>query len=508
MRQIRRRARKLRRKLPSALHLGPTRAQDVRSLFLRGFGFTGLVAFRSLRRQVLGLFGSQGIVPLQERLSFIRQNTGRERYVRFPSFLWFGASDRALMRWCRVGEGVSIMLLGGIAPRLSSLAVTSTYLSFVSVGHPFLSYQWDALLVETGILATLSAPGGLRLDRSRPPPSWATVLMFRWLGARLHFESGIAKLQSKDEAWRKLTAVEYHHETQPLPVPLSWQARQLPANVNKAATLWVLIAENVIPPLLLLPSHVRRFAFWNLTALQAAISATGNFGFFNLLSQVILLWSLDDRALARLRRQHRPRPSETRAPLWRDLLELPFLVPLAASSIDELVSRFRFHETPRPLRRIVELPRSLHAVSPYGLFAVMTTTRPEINVEGSNDGETWVEYGFRYKVGGPDARPRYTGFHMPRLDWQMWFAALGSIPAGWLQVFLARLLQGSPEVLALLATNPFPGAPPKYVRAKLYLYSMTDRARRRETGKLWERESLGPLFTLQREDRAGRPAPR
>ncbi len=560
MHQIRKRTRRLRRRV-RRLHFGPPPAQDVRRLFLRGFGFTGLVAFRSLRRQVLGLFGAQGIVPLEERLKYLRENLGRDRYLRFPSVLWFGASDRALLRWCRIGEGASALLLAGIAPRVSSVMVTSTYLSFVSVGHPFLSYQWDALLVETGVLASLTAPGGLRPGRGRHPPSWATVLMFRWLGCRLHFESGIAKLQSKDEAWRKLTAVEYHHETQPLPSPLSWYARQLPGNVNKAATLWVLVAENIVPPLLLLPSYARRFAFWNLTALQAAITATGNFGFFNLLSQVILLWGLDDGALARMlpgarsahvptrhregravrrrghrhparrrvgwlpvpgrpaageraRRGHRRRISKlrggeaglarstlTRAEWVRQLLELPLLIPLAASSIDEVISRFRYHRAPRPLRPFIELPRSLHAVSPYGLFAVMTTTRPEINIEGSVDGETWVEYGFKYKVGGRGLPARYTGFHMPRLDWQMWFAALEGVP-GWLPIFLSRIIQGSPEVLALLGTNPFPGTPPRYIRATYYLYSMTDRAKRKETGQYWERELLGRLVTLHRQDAA------
>ncbi|MGA9523301.1 MAG: lipase maturation factor family protein [Myxococcaceae bacterium] len=503
MRQIRRRVRKLRRRV-RRVHLGPPRAQEVRWLFLRGFGLTGLVAFRSLRRQVLGLFGSKGIVPVEERLTFLRENLDRRRYLRFPSVLWFGASDRALMRWCRVGEGASALLLAGIAPRLSSFVVTSSYVSFLSVGHPFLSYQWDALLVETGVLATLAAPGGLRPGRGRHPPSWTTVLMFRWLGCRLHFESGVAKLQSKDEAWRKLTAVEYHHETQPLPTPLSWYARQLPKSVNKAATLWVLVVENLMPPLLLLPSHARRFAFWNLTALQAAISATGNFGFFNLLSQVILLWGLDDRALARMlpgKRRGLARSALTRAELLRQLFELPLLIPLAASSIDELVSRFRFYESPRPLRPFIEIPRSLHAVSPYGLFAVMTTTRPEINVEGSVDGETWVEYGFKYKVGDRSLLPRYTGFHMPRVDWQMWFAALGAVPA-WLPVFLSRILEGSPEVISLLGTNPFPGAPPKYIRATLYLYSMTDRTKHRETGHFWERQSLGQLVLLRRRENA------
>lgn len=461
-----------------------------RWLFLRGLGVTWLVAFTSLRRQVLGLYGSRGLTPLARRLERMKQHTKPgERAATFPSLFWLDASDRTLVAACRAGQLLAALLTLGIAPRLTSLLLWGNYLSFVTVGPPFLNYQWDALVLEAGLPAALVAPGGLRPGLGRRAPSWAAVAVMRWLVFRLHFESGIAKLQSKDETWRSLTALRFHHQTQPLPTPLGWYAHHLPDKVQKATTAATLVSELALPPLALLPGHFRRAAAAGFIGLQGAIAASGNYGFFNLLSTVLCAWLLDDPLLAKLPFVRRPGRA-ARAPRWQSALEGALLLPLLVSSLDELVSRFRPHRLPGALRPMVQWPRRLHAISPYGLFSVMTTSRPEVTIEGSWDGNAWTEIDFRYKPGAPGRRPRFVAPHMPRLDWQMWFLALGNV-GEWFGVFLERLLEGAPEVYALLAPTPFRERPPKYVRAVLYEYRMTSREERRKTGAWWSRERQG-----------------
>jgi hypothetical protein len=134
----------------------------------------------------------------------------------------------------------------------------------------------------------------------------------------------------------------------------------------------------------------------------------------------------------------------------------------------------------------------LRTFNSYGLFAVMTTTRPEIIIEGSDDGVHWLPYEFKYKPGDVRRRPRFVEPHQPRLDWQMWFAALSDYRRNpWLVNFCVRLLQGSPSVLALLEHNPFPNVPPRFIRAVEYDYHFTDFAARRKTGAWWRRQRVG-----------------
>jgi hypothetical protein len=427
---------------------------------------------------------------VHEFLDRVRAHTGRDRYRLLPSLLWLDASDRALLRLCTLGESCATLLLAGIAPRLTLAALWALYLSFVSVGREFLGYQWDVLLLETGLHAALVAPPGLRPRLAAEQPPWPAVLLLRALLFRLHFGSGMAKLQSHDPTWRSCTACMYHYETQPLPTPIGWYAHQLPRNVQRLSTLLTLIIECGVPFLVFAPRRPRRLAFAVLTGLQTLIAATGNYAFFNLLTVALGLWLLDDEALPR---RWRPRrlPPPRRARWWRQLATLAAGLPVAALAGVALLARLRpWRRLPRALLRLHQWTAPFHSVNSYGLFAVMTRERPEIVVEGSDDGVTWREYELRYKPGATSRRPRFVAPHQPRLDWQLWFAALVAPPA-WFEAFVARLLEGSPEVLKLLASNPFPDRPPRFVRALLYDYKVTDRDTRKRTGAWWRRELLG-----------------
>jgi hypothetical protein len=484
--------------------------RGVRWLFLRAVGVVYLIAFTSLRRQVLGLYGSRGISPIAARLKYLEPLLGEERHRAVPSLFWLGASDESLVRACQLGQALSVALICNVAPRAALVSLWALYLSFVSAGNEFLSFQWDALLLETSVHAWLVTPRGLRPKLGREEPIGLAVLAMRWLAFRLQYESGIAKLRSGDPTWKDRTALAYHFETQPLPTPLGWYAHHLPRNVQRLATRLTLFTENVVPFLAFAPRRPRHVGFGLLSGLQLAIAATGNYAFFNLLTVILNLWLLDDSAMGQ---RFVPR-SENRARrasgIKRVAVDVAACALLAATSSAHLARYGRPEPRPALLRALSPLQPS-RSINTYGLFSVMTTERPEIAIEGSNDKIAWHEYGFRYKPTDPLQKPRWVAPHQPRLDWQMWFAALGP-PPPWFELLLVRLLEGSPEVLALFGHCPFPDRPPRFVRALLYDYKFTDLETRRTTGAWWRRELVGlyfPAVSLSSnvEETARAPAP-
>lgn len=466
-----------------------------RRVFLGGIALTYLVAFGSLARQVLGLFGSDGLVPLAERMQLLRERvTGWER-LELPTLLWFGASDVALRALCWAGLTAAALALLGFMPRLLLGLCWVLYLAFASVGSPFLDFQWDALLLEAGLLALLYAPGGVRpFGRDEVPPSD----LARWLVYLLLFKlmvlSGAVKLTSGDDSWRDGTALAFHYWTQPLPHRLSVYAAEAPAWFQRASVLVMFVIELGLPWLLLVPiwrRHLRQIVAAGVWLLMLAIFATGNYGFFNLLTAVLALPLLDDRAWRTLLRSAslQQEPGLV-APRWRTPVLAVLGTPLAAVSLAQILVGLGWLErTPAPVRALAEALAPLRSVNSYGLFRVMTKERFEVQIEGSADGTTWLSYDFRYKPGDAARPPIFAGLHMPRLDWQMWFVAFehGSARRSrWVADLLDRLATGSPRVLALLAEPPFPEGPPRFVRATVAPYRFASRAERGR-GEWWRR---------------------
>lgn len=469
-----------------------------RWVFLRGLGAVYFCAFASLWPQILGLIGSRGILPARDFLGAVAAQAGPGRFWLVPTLAWLDPSDHALRLLCAAGMLLSLLLTLGILPVPALVGLWLLYLSLVNIGQDFLGFQWDTLLLETGFLAIFFAPGRV-LPRfaSETPPSRLALWLLRWLLFRLMFGSGVVKLASGDPTWHGLTAMAFHYETQPLPTPLAWLLHLLPLPWQKFSTLAVLVVELAAPLLIFGPRCLRLAGAGLLAGLQALILLTGNFAFFNYLTLALCVLLLDDAALRRLvpaRLRHRlpqepeARPAPPRARRW-------VLVPVAllfALSLSQLAGQF---DMPGLLQPLVAWQEPLHLVNPYGLFAVMTTSHPVIAVEGSDDGRTWQEYGFRDQPQDVNQMPRWVAPFQPRLDWQLWFAALGSADnAPWFRAFLVRLLQGSPDVLGLLQTNPFPHAPPRFVRATLYDYRFTDARAKRMTGAWWQRRPLGFYF--------------
>jgi hypothetical protein len=398
------------------------------------------------------------------------------------------------------------------------------YLSLSVVCEIFLSYQWDALLLETGFLAIFFAPFQLvpRLSRERQP-SRLMLWMLRWLLFRLMFSSGVVKLASGDLTWHNLTALTVHYETQPLPTWIGWYAHQLPGWFQRFSCGAMFAIELALPFLILAPRRLRFVACGSFVMLMALISVTGNYCFFNWLTIALCVLLLDDAAIlswcrgASVKRRASDavttalhRSAATTVWLrWRFWAIAPVAAAILLVTIVQQfrVSRIRVRWPAPVLRAYMHTYQSIapfRSVNTYGLFAVMTTSRAEIVIEGSDDGLTWKTYEFKYKPGELTRRPRFVAPHQPRVDWQMWFAALGSYQGNpWFINFCVRLLQGQPEVLALLRTNPFPGTPPRYIRAMMYDYSFTDLATRWATGAWWRRELRGlycPVLSLRESE--------
>jgi lipase maturation factor 1 len=464
------------------------------ALFLRLLGLCYLVAFVSLWTQVEGLVGSDGVLPVGQFLEWVQSQVGVSRYWLVPTLSWFSPGDAFLHVQCALGTAAALFLLAGLVPAWSAAAAWLLYLSLSVAGQTFLEFQWDILLTEAGLLAVfLAAPSRLRVGSGLSAPRLARFLLV-WLLFRLMLSSGAVKLGSGDAAWRNLTALRVHYETQPLPAWTAWFMHQLPASFHAVSSVFLFFVELLVPFLFFAPRRLRHFGAALTILLQLLVAATGNYAFFNLLTIALAVLLLDDGVFPKRWRAAASASAVSPAKgVWPRWVLVPVAaVWLAASAVPFALSLGLRGAIPGPLVAVYRLVAPFRSANGYGLFAVMTTERPEIVLEGSDDGETWRPYEFRWKPGDPLRRPRFVAPHQPRLDWQMWFAALGNYRANpWLVSTMARLREGSPEVLGLLAANPFPERPPRYVRAVLYDYNFTNAEERRRTGAWWKREGRG-----------------
>ena len=459
-------------------------------------GVIYLIAFGSLWVQVEGLLGSHGILPVKDFLGAIQKQIGAgERYWLIPSLLWFNASDIALHLLCAGGVFFSLLLILGIAPAAVLFLLWTFYLSLSAVAQDFLGFQWDALLLEAGFLTIFLAPLSLRPLKSadEPPPSRIILWLLRWLLFRLIFSSGVVKLASHDPMWASLTALTVHYQTQPLPTWIGWYAHQLPVWFQKFSCGVMFAVELGIPFLIFGNRRMRLIAAALIAAFQGLIMATGNYCFFNLLTIGLALLLVEDNGWPRRLRRRFSEEGHVRKRGSSRWITLPLAgVILLVSSVQMLGIFRRDLPTPAGFAEVSNLLAPFRSINSYGLFAVMTASRPEIVIEGSQDGITWVPYEFRWKPGDLKKPPGFIEPHQPRLDWQLWFAALSSpVDNPWFLNLCVRLLQGSPQVVALLKDNPFPEKPPRAVRAVLYDYRFTDFVTRRATGQWWRREYKG-----------------
>jgi hypothetical protein len=450
---------------------------EMRSTFLRGLAVIYLIAFASILPQIDGLIGSNGILPAHDYLQSLRSDYGAAAYALFPTLAWISSSNVFLHGLAWAGIVLALLLLFGFVPLPAALGLFLLYLSIDTIGQAFYSFQWDALLLEAGFAALLLTPLGFR-PSYRSPPSNLAVWVFRFLIFRLMFESGLVKLFSGDPTWRNLTALTYHYETQPLPTPIAWYAHLLPQIVQKFSVIGVFAVELIVPFFFFTTRRFRAVAAWITIGFQLFIALTGNYTFFNLLTILLCVFIFDVKT--------------ERTP-WN--VRFAGVVLIAIGFIQLFTMFGIVANLPEPLSSMDFRAETYHLVNRYGLFAVMTTSRLEIVIEGSDDGNAWQPYESKYKPGDVNRALPWVAPYQPRLDWQMWFAALSNYQSNpWFEGLMFRLLEGRPEVTSLLASNPFPQKPPRFIRAVTYDYHFTDWATRRKTGAIWTRTPAGEFF--------------
>jgi predicted DCC family thiol-disulfide oxidoreductase YuxK len=480
-----------------------------RRWFLRMLGLIYLIAFVSLWVQVDGLIGTDGISPINQFLPAAHAQLSNRAYSLLPTLCWFNSSDAFLHFLCAGGVVLSLLLIFGIAPAISLIALFVFYLSLTIAGQAFLSFQWDILLLETGFLAIFLAPWQIWPKRGQEPPvSRAGLFLLKLLLFKLMVMSGVVKLTSGDDSWgwidhsfhwSALTALDYHYWSQPLPTIPGWWADKSPEWFKHFSVTFCLAVEIIAPFFIWAPRRPRLIAAGLIIFLQIVIALTGNYCFFNLLTIALCLLLIDDASIGRKYATVIDRRYSDRLSMFGAIAVIVVTLPINAWLI---FTAFKPEAPwPRPLAFIYEHVEPFRIVNGYGLFRVMTKDRGEIIIEGSADGIAWLPYEFKWKPGDVKRAPGWCAPHQPRLDWQMWFAALG-VPRQnpWFTGLIVRLLQGSRDVSRLLAHNPFPDQPPRYIRASFYRYRFTTMEEHRQLGAWWKRHELGeylPTVSLE-----------
>jgi hypothetical protein len=471
--------------------------------------------------------------PVSRFLPAVRQQLGTDAYFLLPTLCWFDSSNAFLHFLCGGGVVLSLLLIFDVAPALSLVALFVFYLSLAIAGQVFLNFQWDVLLLETGFLSIFFAPWRLWPQellwrRTAAPPataypvSRAGLFLLKFLLFKLILMSGVVKLTSGDESWgwlnhsfhwSALTALDYHYWSQPLPTVFAWWADKTPEWFKHFSAAFCLAVEIIVPFFIWAPRRPRLIAAGLIIFLQLVIALTGNYCFFNLLTIALCLLLIDDAAVGATRRGIRApindaptaTPARPRRALPNQMYSYAAIVVIVVTlPINAWVIFSAFKPQSRPpgwLANFYEQLEAFRIVNGYGLFRVMTKDRGEIVIQGSADGIDWKPYEFKWKPGDVKRAPGWCAPHQPRLDWQMWFAALGSPEQNpWLVGLIVRLLEGSRDVTGLLARNPFPDEPPQYIRAMFYRYRFTNNEERQRTGAWWKRQELREyLPTISRD---------
>lgn len=465
-------------------------------VLVKGIAFVYAIAFLSALLEAKGLLGSRGLLPISQLMDFLKvQRPGA--WTSFPTLFWISSSDSFIYFVLGLGLVSSLGAFFGVFPPALFLICWICYFSFIQVGRDFYSFQWDILLLEAGFLALFLGPWSFGFWKMTEPS-----VFIRWafwlLVFKLMFLSGVVKLTSQDPLWRNLEALTVHYETQPLPNPFSWWAHQAPLWFQKASCAVMFAIELFLPFLIFLPHPGRLIAALGFLFLQVLIALTGNYTFFNLLTIVLSLFLIPDEIWRRIPWVADAKLENQLSASWYQWSGAPVLVLSTVMTLFWVFRNFGvidfYQEWVRPLAARIQ---TFRLNNPYGLFASMTSERNEIVIEGSQDGSEWKEYEFRFKPGSLNETPRQIAPLQARLDWQMWFAALGTWQDNeWYQVLLVKLLEGDSHVQKFFKKNPFEGQPPRYLRGRFYRYKMT----KGHDENIWNRELLGdysPVVSLK-----------
>jgi hypothetical protein len=473
--------------------------QVARVLIERGLAALYLVAFAVAWRQFPALCGERGLEPAPRYLEVI------PRFLDAPTiFRWIGYSDAKLRALAGIGAAVAIALVLGlpqstalpldaglVLTMLAWFALWAMYQSIVNIGGSFYSFGWETLLLEAGFLAIF-------LGTAAIAPPILVLLLFRWLAFRVEFGAGLIKLRG-DRCWRDLTCMDFHHETQPMPNPLSWFFHKLPKSLHRIETVGNFVAQLVLPFGLFLPQPFATVAALLMVLTQLYLVVSGNYAWLNWVTIVVMTAAIADPVLQSVVPiATTPAEAFAATPAWFTI------AGVALTLLVVMLSWF-------PVRNLLSPRQAMNAsfdpfrlVNTYGAFGSVSRVRDEVVIEGTDAdsidaGTAWREYEFKGKPGDVRRLPRqYAPYHL-RLDWLMWFLPLSSrYGERWFVPFLVKLLEGDRQTLALLGGNPFPDRPPRFVRALLYRYRFTSWRERRDTGAWWARSLVGELVQPMR----------
>jgi hypothetical protein len=517
---------------------GPADRLIPRWIFLRALAAIYFSAFYSLLFQIKGLIGPDGILPASQYLAAVARSLGSAKYWYAPSLFWISSSSQMMMAMTWIGLIAAGLAFLNLWPRLSFFVCFVCFLSFVGASGEFSGYQSDGMLLEAGFLALFFAPRGLMPGwGANDPPSRASLWLLQWEWFRIYFESGMVKLLSGDEQWRNMTAMDEYYQNGPLPTWIGWYAEHLPHWFHAASAAGTLVMELGIVLMLFFPRKVRLICFLIVTPWEIGVILTANYTFLNYLVLALGVLLLDDRTLGRPVPQRWRPPVVVRTPEIETEEQLSILTVTEGSAVAEdaattaaeeakltrttwrqrigrrgsaiglalsavMLTWIAYDTTVEmigiPIRGVLLPMAPVAGLEPfrianqYGLFAVMTRGRYDIEFQGSNDGENWTPYLFRNKPQLLNEPPRVYAPYQPRFDWNLWFASLGD----WHQNEIVplteeRLLENDADVVALFKGNPFGRSAPKMVRAVLWRYWFTSLEDKRQTGNWWRREYLG-----------------
>ncbi len=467
-----------------------------RFVILRWLGFIYAIAFLCAARQIVPLIGEQGLLPVGIFLDGV-EHYARSRSGGFwmlPSLFWFGHSDAALVTWAWIGFALSVVVLCGYANSIIMAALWAIYMSFIHVGQEWYGYGWETQLLETGFLGIFLCPLLDPRPFPRHPPAVIVIWLYRWLGFRIMLGAGLIKIRG-DECWRDLTCLSYHYLTQPIPNPLSRFFHGMPLWFHKFGVLWNHFVELIVPWFSFGPRQPRHIAGLLMISFQFILILSGNLSFLNWLTIIPFLACLDDTLLARCC----PRRWLTYVDSARAGASEPG--PVAAGAgwclalMVALLSIGPVMNLVSPQQAMNRSFEPFHLVNTYGAFGAVGRERHEIVFEGTRDSiltdrTEWREYDFPAKPGDPRRMPRVIAPYQPRLDWAIWFAAMANHEQyPWTVHLVWKLLHNDPGALSLLATNPFPDEPPRYIRAHYYKYEFAPSGDAR--GLYWKRTDLG-----------------
>ena len=478
-----------------------------RWLFLRALGLIYFSAFFSFVFQIKGLIGPQGILPAGPYLEAVAHSLGHWQRVWYaPTLLWFSSGSGALSALCWVGMIASVLLFLNLSPRGMLGICFLCFLSFISAAQDFSSYQSDGMLLEAGFICLFFSPPGMRPGLGiAHPASRASHFLLQWEWFRIYFESGMAKILSGDPEWRNFTAMDEYYQNGPLPTWVGWYVQHLPHWFHAASVYATLAMELGVVWMFLLPRRWRIVCFFIVTPWEIGVILTANYTFLNYLVLSLGVLLLDDRFLQRFVPPRftsattvasSPDTPSPDAEQWRN--RLARIWNATGLTVGAVMLSWIFYATtaemgnyPLPTLPVIAL-EPFRIANRYGLFAVMTRGRYEIEFQGSDDGQNWKPYHFRYKPQELDQPPRIYAPYQPRFDWNLWFASLGSWRESPIVPNTAiRLLSNDRDVLQLFAANPFPQAPPQQVRTLLWQYWFTSMDEKRKTGMWWKRQLLG-----------------